>query len=78
MKRFFAPAVSSSSGSAARPATTAAPSSSGNAAQLAATAENDSSKRGYCVFGFDAGKLLRAKESPVSYTHLTLPTNREV
>ena len=36
MKRFFAPAVSSSSGSAARPSSTAAPSSSGSAAEPAA------------------------------------------
>ena len=43
MKRFCAPAVSSSSGSAARPGTTAAPSSSGSAAQPAITAAPGSS-----------------------------------
>ena len=43
MKRFVAPAASSSSGSAARRATIAAPSSSGSAARPAATAAPSSS-----------------------------------
>ena len=42
MRRFFAPAVLSRPGSAAPPATTAAPSSSGNAAQPATTAARGS------------------------------------